>query len=758
MNWSKLQRMNIRKFLFLFLVFILWASIVLQQACTSSESPNSELADPVSMISENNQYIGDKSCSSCHEEEYNKWKDSHHFHSMEVADQNTVLGNFNNITVYLNGVESRFFMKNENYYVNTQGPDGNLQDYKIEYTFGYQPLQQYLVKFPGGRLQTLHLCWDTEEKKWFDLFPDEDPPIDDWMHWTKGSMTWNSMCAECHSTDLKKNYAFEEDTFNTTWSSINVSCETCHGPGQKHVEWVNAGNEYTPDKIKEHLYATTGSPPIEQIENCAPCHSRRSEITLDYTHGERFLDQYMPPFLSEGLYHADGQIDDEVYVYGSFIQSKMFQNGVKCSDCHDPHTLNLISIDNALCNRCHEPKKYDTEEHHFHALNTEASKCINCHMTGKYYMVNDYRRDHSFRIPRPDQSVLYNTPNACNDCHSDKTASWAAKEVTKWYGNERPYHFSDDLVYGRTLDSTSAKRLAKLINDMTQPAIARATAIEYLSRIQDSISYPTIVKSLKDRDPIVRISALQAITILPPEQKLPLASNLLNDNFRGVRVSAANTLADVPNQNLTPSGQKAKVNAEDEFLELLQAQADLPGGRMTAGQFYDRKGLNAKAEKEYLKADEMDPYLTPNKENLALLYNRTGRNNLAIKEYQEILDIEPENGRVYYYLGLIFAEEGDYENSINSLVQAQKFSPGNERIYYNLGIIYQTIGNRSDAEKTYLNGLKVFPNSVDLNYAIAVLYAQEGRVREAQPFIRFLKSIDPDNPQLQSLYNLAGSD
>ena len=426
---------------------------------------------------------------------------------MQPATAETVLGNFDNARLTQFGVTTSFYKKDGKYMVNTEGPDGKLQDYEIKYAFGVQPLQQYLIEFPGGRMQALSLAWDTRPQaqggqRWFHLYPDEKITHDDELHWTQPSQNWNSMCAECHSTHVEKNYDPVSRTFSTSWSEIDVSCEACHGPGSEHVAWAEhapgweklsgKGLVISLDERKDvHWTINPESGTAErskvrdsdkEIEMCARCHARRSPISHDYVHGEALLDHYLPRRLDEGMYFADGQIDDEVYVYGSFIQSRMYHAGVTCSDCHEPHSVALRLPGNGVCLQCHQADRYDQSSHHFHQPGSPGASCAECHMPPRTYMVVDPRHDHSMRIPRPDLSLKLGTPNACNNCHQDKDSKWAAAQLNTWYG-DTPTGFQTyaETLYGAWHEQAgSGNTLAALIRDSDTPAIARATAFEQI--------------------------------------------------------------------------------------------------------------------------------------------------------------------------------------------------------------------------------------------------------------------------------------
>src|SRR5262245_32175856 len=332
--------------------------------------------------------------------------------------------------------------------------------------------------------------------------PHRDP-----LHWTGSNQTWNYICADCHSTNLRRNYDLTNNSYATTWSEINVACESCHGPGSNHVTWAEKNGGTTPDRTKGLVVPLKAQDRTRtEIETCAPCHSRRHPIKSNPQPGEPFLDAYFPSLLEDGVYFADGQIQEEDYEYGSFVQSRMYHKGVTCSDCHNPHSLSLPSKDlNAVCLRCHLPSNFASTEHHHHATNSTGALCVNCHMPTRTYMVNDVRRDHSFRIPRPDFSIAYGTPNACNQCHDGKTATWAEDAIAKWFGpgRRREAHFVEALAAGRRGSPNAERLLTSLINDSWKPAIARATALSLMPRYLSMESLPAVQTSLADNDGLV---------------------------------------------------------------------------------------------------------------------------------------------------------------------------------------------------------------------------------------------------------------
>ncbi|MFH1264437.1 MAG: multiheme c-type cytochrome, partial [Planctomycetota bacterium] len=262
-------------------------------------------------------YVGREVCGRCHEKELREWTGSDHDLAMDHATSETVLGNFDDQEFTHFAVTSKMFRRDGEFFITTDGGDGQMQTFPIKYTFGFRPLQQYLVEFPDGRVQCLPITWDTENERWYHLYPGEPIPHDDVLHWTRPLQNWNYMCAECHSTNLQKNYSLADNAYHTTFSEIDVSCETCHGPGSLHVELADAWGVFWDRRYGYGLPRLKAPDPRVEIETCAPCHSRRRIVFPGSRPGRKLLDHYLPEVLDNNLYYADGQVLEEDYVYGS---------------------------------------------------------------------------------------------------------------------------------------------------------------------------------------------------------------------------------------------------------------------------------------------------------------------------------------------------------------------------------------------------------------------------------------------------------
>jgi predicted CXXCH cytochrome family protein len=669
------------------------------------------------------QFVGRAACTSCHAAEAKAWQGSHHDLAMQEAGDATVLGNFKD-TEFRAGVVTRFFRKDGRYIVRTDGPDGKLHDYEVKYTFGIDPLQQYLVEMPGGRLQALPIAWDTRPKaaggqRWFHLYPNEKIDHRDELHWTGRNQNWNSMCAECHSTNVRKGYDAEKRTYSTTWSEIDVSCEACHGPGSRHVAWAKhePGSEGLRDKGLEIVLderkgigwgrdPQTGNPKRsaerrsdKEIELCARCHSRRSELSEAYRYGAPLMDTHLPSLLEPRLYHADGQIDGEVYEYGSFLESRMFQAGVTCSDCHEPHTSKLRTPGNGVCLQCHASERYETPKHHFHPANSAGASCVACHMPTKTYMVVHVRHDHSLRVPRPDESARFGTPNACSGCHADKPATWAAAKVREWYGHDAAGYqkFAAPLHGARHYAVDAEAELVNLLRELSQPAIARGTAAQALGPWLSETSVAALEKALADPDPLARLGVLQALDALPLEHRWPMASPLLDDPVRSLRVLAGGALAGAPVDSIPPKDRAALERALDEYVAVQRFNSDQPSAWVNLGDVYGARGEALQAEESYRTALELDPAWIPAYVNYADWLRRANRDGDGEKILGAGLERRPNDASLHHSLGLLLVRRKDMPAALAELKKASDLAPDDPRFAYVYAVALHSTGKQQEA-------------------------------------------------------------
>lgn len=717
-------------------------------------------------------YAGSQACASCHTSQFHDWARSHHAFAMAEATEQTVRGDFNGASTEQAGSKGRFFRRDGRFFVETENRKGEPQEFAVAATFGVEPLQQYLVKFPDGRMQVLPWAWDTRPKgeggqRWFMVYGDEAIPPSDTRHWTRGQQNWNYMCAECHSTHVEKNYDAAKDAFATRFSEISVGCESCHGPGAAHVGWAQSGKPASRLKGFAHKAAQravadwsidpkTGSPAHgvarpagDEVETCARCHARRAVISEAWKPGAPLEDTHVPAFLSDALFEADGTMKDEVFNDHSFKQSLMYAKGVVCSDCHDPHSARLKAPGAQVCAQCHDAQTYSSPRHTGHAKD-DGPDCITCHMPARTYMVVDKRHDHSFRIPRPDLAAKTGSPNACNDCHTDKSAAWAAAAIAQWHGPERRgfQTWGEAFALARRGDPAARAGLIALVRNAATPAIVRATALDELMRMPARDATAVAIASLADPAPLVRMAALRMLSGLPADERVRLAAPLLSDPVRTVRIEAAALLASVPPQAVPVASLLTFEKASQEREEALQLNADRPEARAALAQMAVQKGDLPAAEQALRDGLRLTPDAAVLAVNLADLYRASGRENDAASVLALFLAQNPSATAARHALGLSLVRQRKHAEALAEFRRAAEDEPDNPRYAYVYGVALQSAG-QTDAGRAVLEKA-VARNmwNVDLNNALLADALRANDAPRAAVYAKRLVALRPDDPSI----------
>nr|WP_174822657.1 multiheme c-type cytochrome [Ruegeria lacuscaerulensis] len=563
-------------------------------------------------------YVGSAQCVDCHAEEAEAWSTSHHALAWTQVDAGHVAANFDGTRFDHDGMSVEFVRSDDALQAHVTEKDGETTLYGVHSVVGIEPLQQYLLETEPGRLQSFDVVWDTEQQRWYHLYPDQNLPPDDGLHWTGPYKNWNARCAECHATGFEKKYDAQTRNYSSVQAEIGVGCESCHGPGSAHIDWTK-GQSVADDLNEFGFTMNWGKGQAEtEIQQCAGCHSRRE------AHGEGnplpgtpYHDAYNLAVLRPGLYHPDGQILDEVYVYGSFLQSKMYAKGVGCTNCHEPHSAELKADGNGVCTQCHSvaanpdfpsltARDYDTPEHHHHPENSDGAQCKSCHMIERVYMGVDDRRDHSFRIPRPDMGM---GEDACTDCHEDQDQDWAAQQIEQWFpaSEQRGAHFGTAFQAVATGQADGPDDLLGIATDPGMAGIVRATAAFLLQPFGSAEVAAKTASLLTDEDPLVRANAvpLQRQAALP--ERMQRLEPLLSDPMRNVRISAAKEFLTVPGQALTPEQQALVGQGMDEWQSAISHRLDFPETHLVLGGMALTFRNAPAAERAFREVVTLDP-------------------------------------------------------------------------------------------------------------------------------------------------------
>lgn len=671
-------------------------------------------------------YVGSEQCAGCHQSQFKDWQGSHHDMAMRHAKPDSVKGKFNNASIQSNNQISRFFKKGAQYWAHIAGPDGKFNDYQISYTFGVYPLQQYMVEFPDGRVQLIPFAWDNRKveqggQRWFNLYPNQTQKHQEFF-WTNTGQNWNYMCADCHSTNVRKNFDVKKNTYKTAFSEINVGCEACHGPASDHIAWSNAPDEkiqysgfvrnmstlvarwitvpgkttLQPESIAPNTAAS------QQTLVCAQCHSRHVQISdNDHVATRSLGDRYILNLIDAQRYYPDGQVYDEDYVYGSFLQSKMHEKGVVCSNCHNPHSATLALPKSAVCLQCHQKAAYANTEHHHHQDSSAGAECVNCHMPSTTYMQIDERRDHRWHIPRPDISKSLGTPDVCLSCHSDKNSDWSEEAIGAWQkasntslNNEEEKPFAPvfsaiDQGYGQ-----AANALSHVAQNILHAPIIRASALARMDRVINTNTVIAIARAVESDDELVRIGAIRGAQGIQGAERWRIVAPLLEDSVLAVRNEAAAALAPLW-QNLSKAQQGQLSTALNEYLSTQDFNADRGFSHTNKGNVFVQQGRYAEAESAFKDSIRIEPHFANAYVNLADLYRLQQKTTESIEVLQSGEQACPENGNLPYSLGLAYIRTKDYKKAIKFLHKATLVEPDNPQFHYVYGLSLEATNAKS---------------------------------------------------------------
>ncbi|MFT5879912.1 MAG: putative CXXCH cytochrome family protein [Moritella sp.] len=683
------------------------------------------VAMPAPKSSVAQQYMGNESCSNCHQAEVDHWLQSDHAKAMQQADNQTVLGDFSKVKFESKDGWTIFGYDEQGYYIITGKKGVAGKRYPVPYVFGYYPLQQPLVDIGEGRLQAYTVAWDSRSKaeggqRWYNLYDATHSP-EAQFYWKGQFNNWNARCAGCHSTDLKRQYQPNSGSYKTTWSEINVSCEACHGPAEKHIQLktadksaLNSGFAQSLKRGDNWLFQKGKSTAVRdaaskvsldhgQVGQCAACHSRRSTFsgnTGDGVGGSAFSANYIPRLAIPDLYHADGQIQDEVYVYGSFTQSKMAAAGVTCSNCHDPHSGKVRAQDNSLCTQCHRESTFDVPAHTLHESGSDGSQCVDCHMPTKRYMGVDDRRDHAFRVPNPWVNNVLDSPDVCLSCHKEEDSEWSQQQLIA----KKALVFGDYSDIGAAVMlyqqdfSTGEKRIRELIQDTSQPPMRRAVLLGHLN-VNDPINAQILNILANDEQNLVKLGVISALERAPFPLQLQIGFGLLYDDDNNIRLQAIKLLAPAFRRELPEKAQKPMQDALQEAVATYQQQGDLLSAQLALADLAYKIGDLKQAALQYLNAITIQPAFLPAKLNLASIYREMSELSKSKALLDEILDVEPEHAMALHNVGLIYIARKQWKLATSALKRAAELEPSNPRFGYVYVLVLEASGNIPEAIK-----------------------------------------------------------
>lgn len=744
--------------------FFLWLAMLLITALTSIALGWWWIQPAVPGPFGKPKWVDEQQCQTCHSDAVKAWQGSHHQLAMQPANADTVLGDFS-MQHYSRGVSTGFRRDGDTFWFKSEDENGQRAEFKVAYTFGLEPLQQYLLELPGGRLQAHDTAWDVEKQQWFHLSPKQQTDSTDLLHWSGSQQNANAMCIECHTSAFQRGFDAEWQRFDSRWRALGVGCQSCHGPASNHLQLVQDERQ----ALGNHGFTLDLRSASNQaeVETCARCHSRRSVLGGSPSPSGQLYDDYHPAGLSAQLYQVDGKIKDEVFEYGSFVQSRMYGAGVRCSDCHEPHSAELRLSGNGVCIQCHNPqaqprragiqtsgligKDYDSPQHHQHVAGSVGAQCSSCHMPGKLYMQVDYRHDHSFSVPNPVQAKTLGISDACLDCHAEDQPQAIIQAFVDWYGQPslpRDGGYAKVLADARAASPGAAAMLLAQLDRRDLPGLRKAALLAELPRYPSAAALSAVRQGLQDVDPAVRLAAIDALpALIAPQQLVQHLWPLLKDARRAVRLSATWQLLQVP-QELRPSGAAWQM-ALQAYESSQQAQLDRAEALVNLAGLYQLSSRDAQVEPLLRQALQRDRHFHPARVMLAQQLEMQGQGKEARELLLEGARVYPQEAALQHALGLQLVRQGERAEALRRLEQAVELEPDNVEYAYVLAIAWHDSGRVEQSIDLLRRQLQKYPGERRARLALAGYFGAQGNHEAVQTLREELRAINPYDPLLR---------
>lgn len=639
--------------------------------------------------------------------------------------------------------------------ISETGPDG-ARRYSIAHVLGGKNVCYFLTPVERGRLQVLPIAYDTRRREWFDTTASavrhfrEHP--DQALHWRERPLTFNTACHSCHVSQLSLNYTPGDDTYHTSWREPGINCETCHGPGEAHAQaFARQPKGQSAEKLQ--IISTRAFSPAQINAQCAGCHAKMIPLVPSVQLGVEFFDQYDLITYEDLDFYPDGRDLGENYTYTQWRSSACVKaSQMDCLHCHTSSGRYRFDAANAnqACLPCHQDKVSNPARHTHHAIESMGSRCVSCHMPQTEF-ARMIRTDHSLRPPTPAATLKYQSPNACNLCHTNQTARWADEQVRQW----QPRDFQAPVLRrAEWIDAARKQQWNRLpemlayLADTNHEEILATSLVRLLARCPSNEVASVFVHAVGDPSPLVRSSAADALGRRLTPQFVESLLRMTSDASRLVRIRAAAALAGVG--EVPGEFKPALTRAAAECEAALQARPDDAMSRYNLGNYYAAKGDDSQAITAYRAATRLEPENIPAWANGALSLNRLGSNTMAEAWLRQALRVDPTNAAVCLNLGLLLGEMGRGSEAVPFLRQALKSDPASATAAHNLGIL---IAVEQPAESIVLlrQAVQFSPENMDFVYTLAFYLAGQKQDTEARQILEPLVAKEVNSPAIYDL-------
>lgn len=711
-------------------------------------------------------YSGSVSCRECHEKFYNLWAPSHHGLAMQPITTNFIKNQIilGQKEVFMEGASYQAVQKDTSLFIQ-EIKSGIITDYKVLWSLGGKNVYYFLTEWKGGRLQTLPLAYDVNTQLWYNNpasavlhFPNQDQGsvLDSALSWRDRQYTFNTSCYACHVSQLKNNYNLATNTYQTNWKEAGINCETCHGPAKEHIEAALKAKKrgIALDSIK--LIITKKFTPLQHNSSCASCHAKLLPITASYKPGDYFFDNFDLITLESNDFYPDGRDLGENYTMTSWLMNScMQQSDLHCVTCHTSSGRYRFKNDdlveaNKACTTCHEKNGEFYEQHTHHTLKKSSPKCIECHMPTTQFG-NIMRSDHSFRPPMPAATIKFKSPNACNLCHSDKTAEWANQKVTQWGKND---YQKETLYIGSLIDDARKGKWLRLdeileaIDSNKYGEVFTNSLIRILSTCDNPKKWPVLIKALKNESPLSRSSAALGLIGYRDEQAKVALFIAAKDKIRLTRLATAQALATFPLEEFSTEQAALFQKINYEYETSLISRPDDWSAYYNLGNHYQNMGNTDEAISAYNTSLKIYPEAMLPLINSSFLYSRSGNQAQAEANLKKALEVEPLNEAANLNYGLLMAELQKMYEAAQAFRTVLNVNSKNATAAYNLSVILS--GNDMD-ESIILSKQAMESSPDDPKFAYAYAYFLNQNKKQSEAIIQLKKTIKKFPDHLSSI-------
>ncbi len=699
-------------------------------------------------------FSGSQSCRQCHERFYQLWEPSFHGKAMQPVKSEFIKEYQlpESSPMVIEGKSYQIIYEDSSMVMTENENDGQMNRYTIEWSLGGRNVFTFLVPLDKGKLQTIPLAYDVNRGLWFN-YPESairhfvDMSEDEALPWKDRMYTFNTGCYNCHVSQLSSNFDLETETYQTTWREAGINCETCHGPSAEHVRiFTEAKEGEVPENMG--LIVTSTFTPEQHDASCAPCHAKASPVTSSYMPGEPYYDHFNLATLEDPDFYPDGRDLGENYTMTGWEMNACQTNSdMHCVTCHTSSGRNRFKDNpNQACIGCHTEREGNLTEHTMHPADSPGSTCINCHAPSREFVGHFIRSDHSFRPPMPEATIRFGSPNACNQCHDDKPASWANAIVKK-----RPNgNYQEETLYWAELIKEARENRWNRLNEMLQIVdenryndIVTASFVRLLANCPNDAKWETITRAMTESSsPLVRAAAATTSNGRMTNDTRTALVKAASDELRLVRVSAAASLAGFDDNRFTEAEKETVTKATEEYMASILARPDDWSSHYNMAIYHQNEGDVNKALHSYETAARLYPESLMPLINSSVLYSYLGNQAKAEENLKKVLEFDPDNEAASLNLGLLFAEQGKLDTAESALRTALKANPEQAVAAYNLSVIVSRKNLREAVEFAKIAAISR-PDDPKYGYTLAYYLMENSQKSEA---VKTLQKLISDHP------------